>query len=530
MTRILFFLIAAISLVCGFGLLFLNAGTPALAQGDIDFVGADECASCHRGVARSHRDSLHVLTLQKGDDGILADFDQGEDARMVAFPDEDAPRAFTEDDIAYTVGTGRYVQRYLYEVGRREYRVLPAEWDTVNQTWRPLALADSWDDPAYDWGQSCASCHTTGFEPERGRWKDDGVQCESCHGPGEDHAKLASRAGRRPNEEELSEIRAAINPAIDPQTCGQCHSRGVGPDNQPFPAGYLPGGDLTAHFTLAAPDQADHWWATGHASQMNMQYNEWALSGHANALSDLRESDAADASCLSCHSADYAYSRRLAAVVEAGDREGETPALPDLETAQFGVTCTSCHNPHADNELPADLVEEPYALCASCHSNAGVEAGVHHPAREMFEGTALIGEITPVAGVHFITENGPTCVSCHAMSVPVDGGIRASHALTPILPGAALDEPTLNDACSDCHEAEAEPQLLQRLIDDIQANTRMRIDTARAAVNDNTPEWVILALDFVEGDGSLGIHNYAYSDAALDAVYEALGLNPTPEQ
>ena len=58
---------------------------------------------------------------------------------------------------------------------------------------------------------------------------------------------------------------------------------------------------------------------------------------------------------------------------------------------------------------------------------------------------------------------------------------------------------------------------MQELIDDIQNNTHTRIDTARAAITDTTPAWVITALDFVERDGSYGIHNYAYSDALLDA-------------
>lgn len=522
-------LIGFILLASGVALFFMSSGTPAFAQDDPpggDYVGAGECADCHRDIARRHDDSRHVLTLNDDEDAILGDFGVGEEARQVQFPGADTPRAFDADDIAYVVGTGRYVQRYLYEVDRNAYRVLPAEWDVVAQEWRPLTLAESWEDPAYDWEQSCAYCHVTGLNLERERWEDDGVQCETCHGPGETHVELAEDAGRRASEEELAEVRAAINPALDPQTCGQCHARGVSPDGRPYPVGYYPGGDLSASFTLVPLDQADHWWATGHARLMNMQYNEWVTSGHARSLGSLLESEDAEASCLTCHSADSAYVARLTAEVEAGDRESAAPAPVTLESAQYGVSCTSCHYTHVENDQPALLVMEPYALCVSCHSNPEVAPGIHYPSQEMWEGLPIIDGISGEPGVHFLAEDGPTCATCHAAEVPIDAGARDSHALMSLLPGVAVTEPMLEDSCSGCHEEVATPELMQALIDDIQTNTQTRIDAARVAITASTPLWVTQALDFVEGDGSLGIHNYTYSDAVLDAVYAELNLFP----
>ena len=528
MTRFKFLILfGVVLLVSGFSLLALNS-TSIAAQDDeapdVDYVGANECADCHRDIARRHDDSFHVLTLQEDEDAILADFEQGEDVRQVIFPGDDEPSVFDEGDVAYVVGTGRYVQRYLYEVDRNEYRVLPAEWDVMAGEWRPLELADSWDDPAYDWEQSCAFCHTTGLDLERERWEDDGVQCETCHGPGEEHAELAGDVGRRPSEEELAEVRAAINSGIDPQTCGQCHSRGVSNDGRPYPTGYYPGGELSEHFTLVGTDEANHWWPTGHASLKYMQYNEWINSSHALSLVNMLESENADDTCLTCHSADSGYIAQLTAEFEAGDRESAPPSAPTLETAQYGVTCISCHNPHVENELSADLVQETYTLCVSCHSNAAVQEGFHHPVQEMWEGVAVIDEVSPEPGIHYLAEDGPTCVTCHAATVPVDAGQRSSHSLAPIMPGVAVTVDVLEDSCSGCHEEVSSPELMQALIDDIQMNTQQRIDTARAAVTETAPGWVSLALDFVEGDGSLGIHNYAYSDAMLDAVYEELNL------
>jgi predicted CXXCH cytochrome family protein len=495
----------------------------------LEYVGSRECFSCHRDM-RAHTESAHGLALQENEDAILADFSTGEDVRQIQIPGEDALRPFTAKDIAFTIGTGRHVQRYLYEVEEGSYRVLPAEWNTETGVWQPYLPAESWDDPAYDFGQNCAYCHTTGLNIETYEWEEDGVQCETCHGPGSEHAELADDMGRRASDEERAATRAAINPGIDPQVCGQCHSTGTGADNRPYPAGYIPGETLTDSFTLSAPEDTAHWWATGHASHKNMQYNEW-LSGHANALKVVQENDFNEESCLGCHSGDYVYTSRLIAEVEAGDREAPAPDALTVETAQYGVTCVSCHNPHSEEGRPANLVAEPYALCVSCHTNQpiGMEH-IHHPSQEMYEGVAFVEGIPAEPGIHFSVENGPDCLTCHYPEVSTESGLRDSHALNPVMPGEAVNLEGLTDSCSVCHEALAEPVAMQQLIDDIQADTRARIDAARAAVTVTTPAWVTQALDFVEGDGSLGIHNYAYSDRILDAVYKELGLYGTNPQ
>ena len=490
---------------------------------DAEYIGEGECSSCHRDISRIHEDTRHATTLQETKKAnVVADFTVGEDVRQVQFPDEDSPRAFTEDDIAYVVGSGRNIQRYLYKVDRREYMVLPAEWNVAEQKWQPYTLAESWPDTSYDWNQNCAGCHTTGLDAERGIWEDDGVQCEACHGPGSLHDDYASDVGRNPSDEEVTQLRGLIVASPDPQICGQCHSQGMDTQaDRPYPVSYRPGDDLLQNFTLSMPDDTAHWRASGHASSQNMQFNEWLQTGHANALTSVLNSDYADNSCLTCHSSDEQWTAQLTAAYEAGERPGAAPEAVTLETAQYGVTCTSCHDLHGDGEYDYQLADEPYALCVSCHADNRLEQ-VHHPVKEMFEGEAVIDQVSSVPSTHFA--EGVQCETCH-MSPTLETGTTwysASHAMVPVLPGVAADGQP--DSCTGCH-TDLSPSYMQQFIENAQSGILDRLTNAQIAMGSrsSTPDWVTTALKFVSQDGSLGVHNYTYTVALLDAVDVELG-------
>jgi predicted CXXCH cytochrome family protein len=515
-------------IVAGTALLLLPGVTYAQDLPGGDYIGSRDCGSCHRDAVRNHADTIHSRTLQdvsRDQDGIIADFEQGEDLRMMTFPGEDTARAFTADDIAYTVGAGRNIQRYVYEAERGVFRLLPAEWDVNAGAWKPYLPAPVHDDPAYDFIQNCAYCHVTDLDVERARWSEDGVQCETCHGPGEEHADLARDAGRRPSTEEIVAVRASINLSVDAQACRLCHSRGTSVHGQPFPVDFEPDMTIDEASEPAMPEDSAHFWPTGHAAQINMQYNEWLVSGHPRALTNVTENDFKRDECLRCHSADYAFNARFNAEIEDGTRDGQPREAITVDTAQFGVTCTSCHDPHSQEGHISNLVQEPYELCVSCHSQAAYGSErLHHPVQEMYEGKALVEGIEPVPGSHFVTDNSPDCLTCHMPIVPTAEGERISHSNGMVMPGQTLNVEALTDTCSLCHEEQATPELLQLLIDDIQTETRDRIAAARALITDATPAWVGQALDVVEQDRSFGIHNYAYADALLDQAETELGL------
>ena len=407
-------------------------------------------------------------------------------------------------------------------------RVLPAQWNVAEGAWEALNLAADWNAPAYDFVTSCAGCHTTGLDVEEAEWEDDGVMCEACHGPAETHLQVVDDAGRRPSDEEVAAIRASINPGIDPQVCGACHSRGAVPEGAPaFSTTFRPGGTLAVEgeYVPFGPDDPVHFYPTGQASQTNMQFNEWVVSAHASSV-DILPDDATD-ECLTCHAGDYAYNLRIIAEHEAGDRAGAAPEALTVATAQFGIGCISCHDPHSTSELPTSLLAEPYALCTSCHTNrSSIVEGVHHPVKEMYEGAPLVEGVVSMPSAHFTAEDGPDCITCHMPAMPFDGFVRNSHSLQPVLPGeAAASVEGLVDTCSRCHSEIATPEALQTFIENTQSGVRARIEAIRAAMPPNAPDWAVIAIDFVEGDGSDGVHNYVYADEILDLLEANLGLS-----
>ncbi len=519
-------------LICGLALaglsLLLISGILAAQGGDeAIYVGGGECRSCHRGLSRDYADTLHARALRDtrtDKAAILADFAAGEDVRTVLLPGEDSPRPFTADDVAYAVGGGRYMQRYLVDGGDGRYYVLPAQWNVAESAWEPFTPAENWPAPEYDWGANCAYCHTTALDTATYTWLEDGVQCEACHGPGSVHVALADAAGVRPRADDLTAIRGAIVNSPDPQICGQCHAAGKAPDGHPYPVGYRPGQSLETFTTISAPgDGSDHWWPSGHAADVAMQYNEWFHSAHARALETARSSDYADDTCLSCHSGDYRYIDRVRGWFAEGSLEGNPPEALTLQTATMGVVCATCHNPHAEGAPDFFLVDEAEVLCAGCHSNTG-DSVTHHPQIDLFQGLPLVAEVSPIPSAHFTAENGPDCLSCHMARLPVKGGKLATHSLQPVLPGApeALEAAA---GCTTCHDAIGGDQLAA-FISAVQGDFATRIEAARATLGADAPVWVEQALDAVASDGSGGLHNYSYAQALLNAAEAALGIGP----
>ncbi len=302
----------------------LLLGFTAVSAQEGGYVGSEQCAQCHGAKYESYQDTWHAKILRPvADETVLGDFGSA-----------DPGLTFSLDDVVYVVG-GQFSQRYLTEIDGELY-VLPAQWNVVTEEWvayRP----DDWQERTY--AQHCAGCHTTGFEAESGEWAEDGVQCESCHGPGLEHVALAGDPA------------FIVNPAtltFDEQTeiCGQCHLRGHDPTGQyDFPTEYQPGGLLALDEAFIPTTDADAFFPDGSSKRHHQEYLDWKLSGHADGVA-----------CVFCH------------VSHSG---GET-----LHQTRFvgDHRCVICHEEKKDLALHIPYHPLGELVCADCHMPTLAEA------------------------------------------------------------------------------------------------------------------------------------------------------------
>lgn len=475
---------------------------------DADYRGSQFCTMCHDQSEAWHT-TRHAQMVRPGTpENITGDLSAGA-SPTIQWPDG-SERRLTPEDITYVLG-GRYIEQYIgvlpREDGTEGFYVLPVTWHVPQNeeqqgTWS-VEEGDAWQAPERDWRVACAGCHTTGLDGTQAaeqtkfvfaeEWKAGDVEfnvgCESCHGPGGAHMGTAG----------------TIYQGVDAEVCGQCHVQGTSPDGvHGYPVGYQPGLPLDENvFMLAAEDDAGVWWGTGHAKVYN-QYGEWLQSDHATSKGVL------PGECARCH----------------------VTTSADGETALGGVTCVACHEPHGESQRPSQLVADEYELCVSCHNSTGpdgepmlIAGKLHYPSQEMYEGRQIVEVVQGIPSGHFSTEGGPNCETCHMPKTTFIGqyGRAGSHLMSTAL-CTELTE-CFPDSCTDCH-TDLSRDYLATFVEKTQNGVATRLAQAqeRLAQRTDAPAWVNTVLTFVTNDGSLGIHNYAYTDALLHAVEVELGL------
>ncbi len=332
-------LLAGLALAAG--LIFPHPSQPSEGEDRPFYMGAEVCASCHRGERMGHQHSLWLLSKHARAYAVLAKPEAKDIARLSGIP--------------------------------------------VEPQGSPM----------------CLGCHATGAHVED--WEkdptfhvEDGVQCEKCHGPGSEHVH-AMRQGRR----EATEQAAMMMP--DEDDCMGCHEvKGshvavhklpkldlkkawetiAHPTPEPWTTGEPP--------LLPPPrdDPPSKFQYTGvmacaachKGPMMGYQFSKWRSSAHARAYAVLATAEAREIAekmgvagdpwespaCLKCHSTAL-----------------HDPAGGFLEgfALSEGVGCEACHGPGSQYQHEAVMRDSRSAklaglreitrdTCMACHEDA----------------------------------------------------------------------------------------------------------------------------------------------------------------
>lgn len=367
-------------------------------QKEAHFVGASKCKECHKNNHKSWSHSNHSKMIQnphKYPSAVVADFTKlPSDANFVL------------KDATYTIG-GKFKQRFMIRKdvnGSEDYVLGNYQWNVQTQKWQSFKPWKYWYKDAYPHdnnelptSRTCDGCHFTGFMSTEKR-VDNGVACESCHGPASKHVK---------NPKSKVYLASLSDPVRQNEVCLQCHMRNrdnrmkdqniseIFGDARDYPFGYEAGKSLSK-YKLVAPfilgQETKEFYANGMGKKNRMQGNEFVHS----------------------------------------------------MKGRHGVTCINCHNPHTLE--PTAEKNSGNDLCMSCHS-FGAVIGPHQDSLEKHTN-------------HKAYSKGSLCVECHMPKVGKHTGkspitVRTHmFGFTTPKETLAYKMPKETNACYACHKEE----------------------------------------------------------------------------
>jgi tetratricopeptide (TPR) repeat protein len=270
---------------------------------------------------------------------------------------------------------------------------LPVGYDVNTKRWYDTAAsgvrhfpdradeAIDWKERPYTFNTSCYSCHVsqlvTNYDPNTDAyhtvWAEPGINCETCHGPGEGHVRACKQvpSGERPKDLKIISTKAFTVEQTNAM-CAPCHAKMIA-----LTTAFTPGDRYFDHYDLMTLEHID-FYPDGRDLGENYTYTLWRMSPcvksgkldcmhcHTSSGRYRFSGDSANQACLPCHEE------------QVRDSAAHSHHKPDGK----GNLCVACHMPmtgfarmrRSDHSMRAPMpaatirYKSPNA-CNKCHDD-----------------------------------------------------------------------------------------------------------------------------------------------------------------
>lgn len=392
----------------------LGAGTGAVAsQGPPadPYAGSVSCRKCHEKFYQlwapsHHGQAMQPYTSELGRNKLSAQTQdivigghryRADLSGHRGWVVEQGPQGETKYPIDHAMG-GKNVYYFLTPLDRGRLQTLPLAYDVNKKEWFDMAAsgvrhfpgqtdeAIHWKDWQYTFNTACYGCHvsqvSTNYDPKNDSyhtvWKEPGINCETCHGPAEEHIRVCEAAEKGTIPKDLKIKRGGRDFSRDQNnaTCGTCHAKAVALTDH-----FQPGDRFFDHFGLVTLENPDYY-PDGRDLGENYTYTSWLMSPCA-------KSGGLD--CLHCHTSSGRY--KFNAVDKANH------------------ACMPCHKEKVENstEHTHHKSDSPGNKCIACHMSMTEFARMRRSDHSMLPPS-------PSATIAFGSPNA--CNFCHADKKP----------------------------------------------------------------------------------------------------------------
>lgn len=330
------------------------------------YTGTQSCRECHEKFYKLWAPSRHGKAMQAYSDAFAAGSLTPQAKPIVikgasylaqtgpgqGWVLEKAGGKKTRLPIKHALG-GKTIFYFLNPMDRGRLQTLPVAYDIKKKAWFDTAKSGlrhvgsepvDWRDASYTFNTSCHGCHVSQYslnydlktDTYRTTWREPGINCETCHGPGEEHIKVCKEAPKGTVPKDLKTMRGGRDFSHDQNnaTCSACHAKAI-----PLTQSFRPGDKFWDHFDLATLEHPDYY-PDGRDLGENYTYTSWLMSPCVKA---------GDLDCLHCHTSSGRFRQKKnpsAACLPCHDaRVKKIAAHSRHKTGPDAPTCVSCHMP-----------------------------------------------------------------------------------------------------------------------------------------------------------------------------------------